>query len=136
MVGPRRIGLEPQHLTALTFLWATRQRQVCVRGLVTKLPHQEAQAYFAKRPYGHQIGAHASTQSAIIPDRDWLEARAAELKAQYPEGSAIPCPDHWGGYALEPQQIEFWQGRRSRLHDRIRYTRQQGGGWMKERLSP
>jgi pyridoxamine 5'-phosphate oxidase len=121
---------------ALTFLWATRQRQVLVRGVVTKLPHAEAQSYFAVRPYGHQIGAWASHQSAVIPDRAWLEERAEAVKKQYPEGSDVPCPPHWGGYALDPTEIEFWQGRRSRLHDRIRYLKQADGSWVRERLSP
>jgi pyridoxamine 5'-phosphate oxidase len=128
--------LAAQPHAALNFLWTVRQRQVIVRGVVSKLPSAEAEAYFAVRPYGHQIGAWASTQSAVIPSREWLEARAAELKVQYPEGSSIPCPPHWGGYALDPVQVEFWQGRSSRLHDRIRYHRRADGGWSKERLSP
>ncbi len=121
---------------ALTFLWTTRQRQVSVRGMVLKLPREDAEAYFAVRPYGHQIGAWASTQSAEIPDRSWLEQRALDLEMHYPKGSQIPCPPHWGGYALTPSEIEFWQGRRSRLHDRIRYRVQADGSWVKQRLSP
>ena len=121
---------------ALTFLWTSRQRQVVVRGTISKLPRADADAYFAVRPYGHQIGAWASTQSAIIPDRNWLEERAAELKQKHPEGSAIPCPPHWGGYALNPDQIEFWQGRPSRLHDRLRYKKDAAGNWTRQRLSP
>ncbi|MBL9114634.1 MAG: pyridoxamine 5'-phosphate oxidase [Verrucomicrobiaceae bacterium] len=121
---------------ALTFLWTNRQRQVVVRGVVSKLPFSEAEGYFAVRPYGHQIGAWASEQSKVIPDREWLEGRAEELRQKYPEGQAVPCPPHWGGYALEPSEIEFWQGRRSRLHDRIRYIKQPDGSWRKQRLSP
>jgi pyridoxamine 5'-phosphate oxidase len=128
------LAAHPQ--AALTFLWTVRQRQVSVRGTVSKLPHEEADAYFAVRPYGHQIGAWASTQSAEIPSREWLETRSAELMAKYPQGSSIPCPPHWGGYALTPTEIEFWQGRRSRLHDRIRYRLQPNGTWTKQRLSP
>jgi pyridoxamine 5'-phosphate oxidase len=120
---------------ALTFCWAPRQRQVCVRGLVIKLPRAEAESYFAVRPYGNQIGAWASTQSIVIPDRLWLEQRAEELRQRYPEGAAVPCPEFWGGYAVVPNEIEFWQGRRSRLHDRLRY-RLQNDTWHIDRLSP
>jgi pyridoxamine 5'-phosphate oxidase len=112
-----------------------RQRQVTVRGVVRKLPHEEAVNYFAVRPYGHQIGAWASSQSAVIPNREWLEQRTLELEQQYPKGSAIPCPENWGGYVLEPDKMEFWQGRRSRLHDRILYELKEGL-WSKQRLSP
>ncbi len=128
------IAAHPQ--AALTFLWATRQRQVSIRGTINKLPHNEAEDYFRVRPRGHQIGAWASTQSAVIPSRDWLEARATEIEQKYPPGTAIPCPPHWGGYALAPHEIEFWQGRRSRLHDRIRYRLNTDGTWSKDRLSP
>jgi pyridoxamine 5'-phosphate oxidase len=120
---------------ALTFLWTVRQRQVTIRGTINKLPHQEAENYFALRPYGHQIGAWASTQSTVIPDRHWLEQRTHELEQQYPKGTTIPCPPHWGGYVMEPDKIEFWQGRRSRLHDRILYELADGQ-WTKQRLSP
>jgi pyridoxamine 5'-phosphate oxidase len=120
---------------ALCFLWTTRQRQVIVRGPVSKLQRSDAETYFALRPYGNQIGAWASTQSAVIPDRAWLEARTEAIKAQYPEGQHVPCPENWGGYAVKPAEIEFWQGRRSRLHDRLRY-RMNDGLWTRERLSP
>lgn len=130
----RELVIHPQ--AALTFLWTSRQRQVSIRGIVSKLPRADAEAYFAVRPYGHQIGAWASTQSAEIPDREWLEKRAADLQQQYPEGSMIPCPPHWGGYALDPTEIEFWQGRRSRLHDRLLYKKQSDGSWNRQRLSP
>lgn len=128
------IAAHPQ--AALTFLWTARQRQVVIRGTISKLPRADADTYFAVRPYGHQIGAWASTQSAVIPDREWLEKRAADLHQQYPEGSTIPCPPHWGGYALDPTEIEFWQGRRSRLHDRLLYKKQPDGSWSRQRLSP
>jgi pyridoxamine 5'-phosphate oxidase len=120
---------------ALTFLWTVRQRQVIVRGTVSKLPHSEAEIYFATRPRGNQIGAWASKQSAVIQSREVLEQATAELEAQYPVGSQIPCPAHWGGYAMQPDSIEFWQGRRSRLHDRIRFTKTESG-WTWQRHSP
>lgn len=127
--------LANQPRAALCFAWIMRQRQVIVRGTVAKLPHADADAYFAVRPYGHQIGAWASKQSQVIPDRDWLEARAEELRQRFPEGQPVPCPENWGGYALLPDEIEFWQGRASRLHDRLRY-RLVNGHWIIERLSP
>ncbi len=127
--------LETHPRAALCFLWTTRQRQVVVRGEVCKLPRGDAERYFALRPYGNQIGAWASNQSEVIPNRDWLEARAEGFRQRFPEGQPVPCPDNWGGYALRPDEIEFWQGRRSRLHDRLRY-RLQDGVWTRERLSP
>ena len=119
---------------ALCFLWAQRQRQVSARGMVWRLPQEEAQAYFATRPRAHQIGAHASEQSQVIPGRAWLEQRAAQIEAEYKD-QPIPCPDHWSGYALIPDEIEFWQGRPSRLHDRLRYLRE-GNHWTRVRVSP
>lgn len=127
--------LEAHPRAAVCFLWTTRQRQVVVRGVVSKLARADAERYFALRPYGNQIGAWASTQSVVIPDREWLEARAEEFRQKYPEGQPVPCPDNWGGYALKPDEIEFWQGRRSRLHDRLHY-RFRDGVWQRERLSP
>lgn len=127
--------LEANPHAALCFLWTTRQRQVIVRGTVKKLRREDAETYFALRPYGNQIGAWASTQSALIPDRDWLEKRAKDTQDKFPQGQPVPCPENWGGYALTPTQIEFWQGRRSRLHDRLRY-RMTDGVWTRERLSP
>ncbi|MDB6139895.1 MAG: pyridoxamine 5-phosphate oxidase [Verrucomicrobiaceae bacterium] len=120
---------------ALCFLWTTRQRQVTVRGPIVKLSRAEAETYFALRPYGNQIGAWASTQSAVIPDRAWLEERTESIRALFPEGQPVPCPENWGGYALQPEEMEFWQGRRSRLHDRLKY-RLDNGVWTRERLSP
>jgi pyridoxamine 5'-phosphate oxidase len=120
---------------AAVFLWADRHRQVTIRGVVSKLPREEAESYFAARPHGHQIGAWVSEQSQVIPGREWLEAREAEMAARFPQNQ-VPCPPHWGGYTLLPEEIEFWQGRVSRLHDRLRYTLQEGGAWKIERLSP
>lgn len=116
------------------FLWTQRHHQVSIRGTITKLPRGEAESYFAARPRGHQIGAWVSEQSRVIPGREWLEQRQIEMEQRFADQD-IPCPPHWGGYALEPTEIEFWQGRVSRLHDRLRYTKTDSG-WTLERLSP
>jgi pyridoxamine 5'-phosphate oxidase len=116
------------------FLWTQRHHQVSIRGTITKLPRGEAESYFAARPRGHQIGAWVSEQSRVIPGREWLEQRQIEMEQRFADQD-IPCPPHWGGYALKPTEIEFWQGRVSRLHDRLRYTKIDSG-WTLERLSP
>ena len=118
---------------ALTFLWKELERQVRVEGTVEKVSAAESDEYFAIRPLGSRIGAWASTQSATIESRQWLEARMKAAEAQY--GDNPPRPPHWGGYRVIPEWLEFWQGRRSRLHDRIAYTRA-AGGWTISRLSP
>jgi pyridoxamine 5'-phosphate oxidase len=120
---------------ALTFWWGPLERQVNVTGSVTKVSREESAAYFHSRPENSQLGAWASQQSAVIADREQLEKQFAEASARY-EGREIPLPPNWGGYCLVPRSIEFWQGRRSRLHDRLRYTRQPDGEWKVERLSP
>jgi pyridoxamine 5'-phosphate oxidase len=129
----RELAANPH--ASLTFPWHALERQVNIEGRVSKLPRAEAEAYFKLRPRDSRLGAWASNQSQIIPGRDGLEARMKELKAQYP-GEEIPLPPNWGGYVLAPECIEFWQGRPSRLHDRLRYTRQPDGSWKIERLSP
>ena len=133
-------GAKGQHLAgnpraAVTFWWGALERQVNVTGTVTKVSRDESEAYFHSRPQSSQIGAWASAQSEVVPNREQLERQFAEALAKFGE-TEIPLPPHWGGYRVTPQTIEFWQGRRSRLHDRLRYTRQAGGDWMIERLSP
>ena len=118
---------------ALTFFWMELQRQVRIEGRVEKVSAAESDEYFAIRPLGSRIGAWASTQSAVIASRPWLEARVKAAEAQY--GESPPRPPHWGGFRVIPDWLEFWQGRQSRLHDRIAYTRE-ASGWVVSRLSP
>lgn len=118
---------------SLLFHWIELERQVRIDGRVEKTSEQESDAYFASRPLGSRIGAWVSEQSQVIGSRAMLEAREAEIRAKY--GENPPRPPHWGGYRLVPDTLEFWQGRPSRLHDRIRYTRA-GSGWQIDRLSP
>ena len=120
---------------ALVFLWHQLERQVRVEGTVELLTPHESDNYFVTRPIGSRLGAWASRQSEVIPSREFLELQHAALLAKYPDGN-IPRPPNWGGYRVLPTTIEFWQGRRSRLHDRILFTRQAGGNWDKSRLSP
>lgn len=120
---------------ALAFVWTPMFRQVRVTGDVTRLDAAESDAYFATRPRGSQIGAWASQQSRELADRAALEARVGELEERF-AGGDVPRPPHWGGYLLEPREIEFWQGRENRLHDRFTYTRTDGGGWSRTRLQP
>ena len=119
---------------AICFLWHPLERQVRIEGVVEKVTAKESDDYFAVRPLGSRLGAWASRQSNVIPNREYLENQHAELMAKYPDGN-IPRPEFWGGYRLLPDVFEFWQGRPSRLHDRIRF-RKAGAGWIKERLSP
>ena len=119
---------------ALVFHWAELERQVRVRGTADRISCEESEKYFTSRPRGHQLGAWVSTQSEIIPDRTVLEKRLKEFEQKYPD--AVPLPPYWGGYVLSPAEIEFWQGRSNRLHDRFRYTKQADGRWLIERLAP
>ena len=119
---------------ALNFFWGGLERQVCVTGAVSKVPREESEAYFAVRPLGSQFGAWVSKQSSIVTDREFLEKRLAEVQEQF-AGNPPPTPEYWGGYVLAPSEVEFWQGRPNRLHDRLRYRRADGQ-WLIERLSP
>ncbi len=119
---------------ALAFWWPSLERQARVEGSVGRLSRERSEAYFQTRPYGSQIGAWASNQSRTVDGREALEARAAALRAQYPDG-AVPCPPFWGGYLLEPSRFEFWQGRDDRLHDRFVFERA-SEGWTLTRLAP
>jgi pyridoxamine 5'-phosphate oxidase len=119
---------------SLAILWKPLQRQVRLDGPVERLTAEESDEYFATRSRGSQLGAWASRQSEVIPDREWLESRLAEFDAQY--ARTVPRPPHWGGYRLIPETIEFWEGRPNRLHDRTAFTRGSDGAWHSRRLSP
>jgi pyridoxamine 5'-phosphate oxidase len=117
------------------FLWVLLERQVRVAGSVVKVSREESEAYFQERPRESRLGAWASAQSSVIAGREALDARLAEVRARFGEGP-VPCPETWGGYRLVPERVELWQGRPSRLHDRLRYTRKGDATWLVERLSP
>ena len=127
--------LPPGAWAALTFYWAVLNRQVRIEGRVEKISAEESDAYFATRPRGSQLGAWASPQSRQIANRAELEDLMAEVEQRFIAGPP-PRPPHWGGYLVRPESIEFWQGRESRLHDRILYTKIVEGGWEIGRLAP
>jgi pyridoxamine 5'-phosphate oxidase len=128
------VELERNPRAALVFHWSELERQVRISGPVSPTGREESEAYFRTRPRGSRIGAWASHQSQVIPNRRQLDDRVAELEGTYP-GEQIPLPSYWGGFRLTPTVIEFWQGRANRLHDRLRYVRD-GDRWRIERLSP
>jgi pyridoxamine 5'-phosphate oxidase len=121
---------------ALTFHWTEHERQVRIEGRVEKTTAAESDAYFTSRPPASRIGAWSSPQSEVLADRAALEDLFATFTSENPDDTAIPRPEHWGGYRIVPEQIEFWQGRRSRLHDRLRFRRDGSSVWIVERLAP
>ena len=127
------LAANPQ--AALVLYWAELERQVRIAGAVTRVAAEESEAYYRSRPLGSRVGAWASHQSQPLPDRAELERRWESLAAEFATREP-PLPPHWGGYRVAPGEIEFWQGRSSRLHDRIVYRRDASGGWHRERLSP
>lgn len=120
---------------ALVFLWKDLERQVRVTGAIERVPDEESDTYYQSRPLASQLGAWASPQSEVIPDRQFLEDRMTQFADRY-QNKEIPRPAHWGGLRVVPSEIEFWQGRPSRLHDRLRYQLQPSGEWQIDRLAP
>ena len=130
----RELDANPR--ATLVFPWYQQQRQVIVDGDVVQLCAEESDASFAKRPRDSRIAAAASPQSEVIASREEIERRFAELEAEYEGVEDPPRPEHWGGYLVQPRSVEFWQGRRSRMHDRLRFRRTTGDAWVVERLAP
>jgi pyridoxamine 5'-phosphate oxidase len=126
--------LEANPYASLLFHWVELERQVRIEGRVEKVAPEESEEYYRSRPLASRVGAWASPQSRVLTDRAALERKLGELAEQL--GEDPPRPPHWGGYRLAPECLEFWQGRPSRLHDRVRYTRVPGGDWTIERLAP
>ena len=127
--------LDANPRAAIVLYWRELDRQVRARGPVERLPAAESDAYFATRPPDSRLGAWASPQSRVIPGREELETLMAEARERFGDGSGAPRPEHWGGYVLRPDAVEFWQGQEARLHDRFRYRRE-ADGWAIERLAP
>jgi pyridoxamine 5'-phosphate oxidase len=126
--------LDENPRACLLFYWSQLWRQVRLEGDVEKIPAAESEEYFQSRPLGSKLGAWASNQSEVVDNRETLESRFNELEKRF--GEEVPRPEHWGGYRVKPDSIEFWQGRDNRLHDRLRYRLKKDGAWVIERLAP
>lgn len=127
--------LEENPNCSLLFFWKELERQVRITGFAEKISASETGEYFISRPEGSRVGAWASPQSRVVPDKKWLESQFAYFSQKFSDGN-IDCPPHWGGYRIVPSKIEFWQGRPNRMHDRIQYRREEAGVWIIERLAP
>ncbi|MEN9909968.1 MAG: hypothetical protein RLZZ540_3127 [Bacteroidota bacterium] len=128
-------AIEQNPKICLSFFWHGAERQVIIKGIAEKTSESISDNYFDSRPDGSKLGAIVSNQSEVIPSRDYLEENLKQLESEF-ESMVIPRPKHWGGYLVVPFEVEFWQGRANRLHDRIRYTIQKDYSWKAERLSP
>lgn len=127
--------IEENPYVALVFYWVLLERQIRISGPVEKTSREDSAAYFHSRPVGSRLGAWVSRQSEVIDARRILDSRLTEMTERFQDGE-IPLPPHWGGYRVNPDKIEFWQGRPNRLHDRFRYSRQDDGAWQIDRLAP
>lgn len=127
-------AIEQQPRICLSFFWHSLERQVIIKGIAERTAEEVSDAYFASRPHGSKLGAIVSNQSEIIPSRDELERKLAAIEQQYE--TQVPRPPHWGGYLVKPVEMEFWQGRPDRLHDRITYKKDNESGWKRFRLAP
>ena len=128
-------SIEKNKVACLYFFWAALERQVMIKARLERVPESMSDEYFASRPRGSRLGAWASAQSQEIPSREFLAERLQKLEIEF-EGKNVPRPPHWGGYLAIPYEIEFWQGRPNRLHDRINYSLQENGNWKISRLAP
>jgi len=131
----KAVEIAHNHSVSLLFLWLEAERQVRIEGIASRISPEDSRAYFKSRPRESQLGAWASQQSAVIANREELEARFKEMEERFKDQEEIPMPDFWGGYAIAPSSIEFWQGRIGRLHDRIVYEKN-GDTWTQYRLNP
>ena len=134
-ISSNEILISPSFCICLSFFWPIMERQVIIKGVAEKTASYISDAYFDSRPDGSKLGAIVSNQSDVIPSREFLDAKLKELEQQYEERE-ISRPDHWGGFLVRPIEVEFWQGRANRLHDRIRYQLKEDYIWNIERLAP